>query len=180
MLKRIGLSALLVLLYAGIALLFFLLLDMEETIALKTLFDDDVCGYLTFREYLTLLTEGNRIFYPTVVSTALGMGMHVLIWAVPVFGLLAVIGAIARKGAGRLYTAACVVSSLTAVLTGLIVPLSMWLIPGMRQALAVSGGVIFADMDGVSVMMLLIFAAAALVLVIAAGIVTAMLNKRRA
>jgi len=115
-----------------------------------------------------------------VVSTALGVGLRILYYLVPLFGVLAVVGVICERNVKRLCVSAAMVTGVTALLTAAVVPVAQLLVPGLRQAIALRAGVIFVDMGTVSFIWPIVMAAGALVLMVGAIVVTAKFLKRRA
>ena len=129
---------------------------------------------------MTLLSEGNRIFHPTIVSAALANCLQVLYWLIPFFGAVALLGAIFHKNGKRLCAVTAVLIGITALLTVAIVPLSLWLVPGLQQAAALQAALMFADMGGVTILQPIITAAVALVLMVGVIIATAVFHNWRA
>jgi len=177
---KIGFLVLIAAIYAGITAVFFLLKPMEAGIEVESLYHGEAVSAMTFGSFLELLISGNRIFHPTVVSAALGTGLQVLYWIVPLFGILALIGAILDKKAMRFCVGASIVIGLTALLTALAVPLATWLIPGLRQAIALQTGVLYTDLGSVIFTQPIIMSVVALVLLAGVIIVTAVFLKWRA
>lgn len=177
---KFSLASVLVLLYAGISIIFIMLLTFEDSITVNTVFNSSLSKDLTLEELLEILISGNKIFNPTPLSTALGVGLYALVYSLPAFALIALIGAFIGKKTFAFYTVSSIITVLTAAIVTLITPLSVMLIPDFKQVIARSVGVIVGDVDNVTFVPIIIFVAIALVLLIAAGIVTRIFNKRRA
>lgn len=180
LLTIIGFCLLIAVLYAGITTTFFLLPSAEAGLEIESLYHGDTVSDMTFGSFLTLLTEGNRIFHPTVLSTALGNCLQVLYWLIPFFGALALAGAIFDKNSKRLCTVTSVLIGFTALMTVAIVPLSLWLIPGLQQALALQAGLLHSDLGGVTILQPIITAVVALVLMAGTIIATVVFHNWRA
>ena len=172
----LGLTAL----YAGISLLFLLYWDREDAVVTQTAYNSNICGYLSLREFVDLLLNGNRIFHPTVLSTALGVGIYGLSYAVPAFCLLALIGAATGKRTTSLCVTSSVFTALCALMTAGLVPASMLFVKGLDQACALQSGVMFQDIARTSWNGPFVCAGIALVLMVGTIILTAILKKRRA
>lgn len=175
---RILLLTLLAALYIGISLVFLLLSGAEEAITIQTLYDTSVEGHISVGSFLDLLINGNHIFHPTVLSTTLGVAMQILTYAVPVTGLMALLGTILKKKTATLYVGAVVTTGLAAILQALL-PLSLQLIPGLKLALSASANLIRGDIDTVTCLPVYLLSGLAVLLVIAAGILTGRIKKRR-
>lgn len=176
----IGFGLLPVALYACICAIFFLLLSLKDVISIESLYAEEVVARMTFGEFLTLLRNGNRIFLPTVISTAFGVGLPILYWLIPLFGLWASIGAMMKKNTTRLCVAASIMIGFTALLTAAAIPLTLWLVPGLKQAMALQAGIMAVDLGKIASLMPIILAAVAIVLMIAVIIVTNVYRKWRA
>lgn len=176
----IGIALLLAVLYAGISSIFVLLLNMSDTILVKSAFDKDMNGYLTLQEFLDILLNGNRIFNPTTVSTAIGSAVYIFIYAVPAFAGLALIAAFIGKKSVALHTVFSIMSVISAAVVAVAAPISIKLVPEIKQAIAINMGMLFEDIKAFSYTKLFIFAGVIIVLLIASCIVAGVLNKRRA
>ena len=174
-----GLFLLLAAIYAGITLILTQVLKMEQTITVKTLFDSEVCGYMTLQQFFALLKEGNSIYYPTTVSLAYAVGFQIFLYAVPVSCGVALLGMILTKNNRSLRTLANVISGLAAALLATVVPVSLLLSPGLKNAVAMKTGVIFEDIDKITYTPMLLLAGGIVVLIVAGGIVSGILNRRR-
>lgn len=177
---RAGLVLVLILIFAGISALFVMMPLIEDTLSAKTISDGKDGVALTLAQYLEVMINGNRIFNPTILSKALGMGVYIFIYAVPVFALLAIIANVINKKAIALTVASSIISTLGAVIVAGVVPLSLLFIKDLKTAVALNFHVIVGDLESVAFIPVIIFMGIALVLTIASFVVLAILNKRRA
>jgi hypothetical protein len=177
---NIGFWLLLTALYAGITAVFFILQSQKSGLGVQSLYHDEVISKISLGRFLRLLTNGNRIFNPTVVSKALGMGLRILYWLVPILGALALTGTILNKNAKRLCVGASVVIGITALLTATIVPLTLWLVPGVREAVAIRAGIVVGDVGGVNILWPILMAVGALALMVGVNVITAVFLNWRA
>ena len=174
------LAVILTLLYAGLAALFIMMLNFEDTIAVESAFDSGAGGHLTLKTFLDVLVGGNRIFNPTPLSAAIGIGAYILIYSVPAFALMALIGTFIDKKGSRLYVVSTIITAMASAAIIAVIPVATKLLPDFKQALSVNAGLIFDDVDNLSFTSFIIVAAIAVVLIIITGIITSMFNKRRA
>lgn len=172
-------ALILILLYTGISALFIILLNLENSIAIKTVFDDDVTKHITLNQLLKAFVSGNKVFNPTTVTLALGVGTYTLIYSVPVFSVIALIGTFSGKKVFGLYTVSSVVTVLSVAATLLIAPLSLILIPDFKQVISASAGIVFNDFDKITFIPIIVFSVLIIALLVAIGIVTGLFNKRR-
>ena len=179
LLPIIGFGVLIAAIYIGITVAFILLQSMKNGIKIESLYAEEFVNSMSFGKFLTLLQKGNRIFHPTVVSTTLSLSLRALYWLVPVFGLVAVIGAMMNKKTKRLCIVTSVMIGITALLTAVLVPVSLWLIPDLKYGLASQGGVLFEDLGSVSFLWPIIIAVIALVLTVGVIIATNAYRKWR-
>jgi len=180
MISIIAFGLTIVAIYACISAAFFLLLSVKNTVGVESLHAEEIVTRISFGKFLTLLRTGNRVFRPTVISTAFGVGLQALYWLIPLFGLWASIGAMMNKNPTRLCVAASIMISITGLLTAAVIPLTLWLIPELKQGVAIQAGVMFEDLGTVSFLWPAIAAAAVLILMIVGIIVTNKYRKWRA
>ncbi len=174
------LSFIAILLYFSVFAFFIVLLNNSSAVSLNTIFDSEITGNVSFSEVLKILISGNRIFNPTIISTAFGVGIYCLIYSLPVFAVFALYGIFSGKKRVAFTTLFCIITVITAAVSVAVTPVSVALIPGFKQALASSGSVLGNDVKSVSYIMVIVFAAIALVLLIASMIYTNFFVKRRA
>lgn len=175
--KKILLALCLILLYAGISTLFIVMLNLENAITVKTIFDDDVTKSITLNNLLSDLISGNKVFNPTTLSLAFGMGLYALIYSVPAFALIAIAGAFCSKKTFAFYTVSSIITVLSVAASILIAPLSAIIIPGFKQAIAASAGVVLDDVGKITFIPIIIFSAIIIILLVASAIVTVTLKK---
>lgn len=175
-----GLCLLLLVLYAGIAFLLIQLLHADDTILIKSSFDDDLVKTLTLKEFLDILLDGNRIFNPTMLSTSIGLGLSLFIYATPAFAALAFISACIGKKTAAINTVFSIMSILSAIAVAIVTPISVKLVSELKLALAYNQRMLSEDIKAFSYAKPIVYSAIVMVLVIVTGIVTRILNKRRA
>ncbi len=175
-----GLSALLFAIYAGISLIFILLLNMEGTISVETVSNSKRDITLTLSECLNIMISGNRIFNPTAMSTAAGLATYIFVYATPAFALVAFMCYIFKTKAVYMNIASTIVSGITALTTALVVPMATVVVSGYKQALSINAQVLFDDIDKITTTKLLIFVGINVALIIASFVITLILKKRRA
>jgi len=174
------LAIVLTLVYAAMAVIPFLLLDRADTVVVSTVFDDDVFGYFTLEGFAKLLTDGNKLFNPTAISLALGISLHVLTYCVPIFAAISLIASYVNKKSVSLHVLSSIMTTLYAALIAVIAPVSVWLIPNFKDALAVSLKFIMGDVAAVSSTAFIIVAGIMVGLVVIASILVGILKARRA
>ena len=174
------LAIVLTLVYAVIAFIPFALMGREDAVIVTTVYDDDVYGYFTLNGFLDLLMNGNKMFNPTAISLAFGIGVYALMYAVPVFAGISLIASYVNKKSAPLHVLSSIMTVLYSAVTAAVVPLSMWLIPNFKEAVAVSLKFIIGDVGNLSSTVLIIAAAIMLVLVVISSILVGILKKRRA
>lgn len=179
-LANIGFWLLLAAIYAGVTAVFFILMSQKSALAVESIYHDEAVRKISFGSFLKLMTKGNRVFHATVVSKSLGLGLRVLYWLIPVFSALALTCTIMNKKAKRLCAGTSVLIGIAALLTATLVPLAQWLVPGLRQAVALRAGIVFADMGSISILWPIIMAVVALLLMVGLNVVTAVFLKWRA
>ncbi len=178
-LANAGLSLLLIAIYVGISFIFILLINMKDTILIETAYDASQQSYMTLKEFLDFLISGNRIFNPTFISSILAISTYLLVYSVPVFAVIGILATILRKKQVAFHAVFSVMIALASITVAIIIPLSAILIPELRQAISISVGVIFEDINQFSSNTLIIFAIISLILLVLSGVITALLNKRR-
>ena len=130
-------------------------------------------------ELLSIMTKGNDIFNPTAVTSAMGIGAYILIFSIPAFALISLIGSIAKKKAGAFYVTFTIMSILSAIYIALIAPLSNILTPDLEKAAALDASVIIADAGNFISVKLIVFASISAVLSIGSAVLGAVIGKRR-
>lgn len=176
---KAGLILLSGVLYALVAVLFLFIININDTISIKTLFDDDISKHMTLNELLIIMIKGNRIFNPTAISTALGIWTYLLIFSLPVFALISYINILISKKSNRLHIVFCVIVGLSAVTNAVITPVSVKLVSGLKQAISVSVGILPEDIDTFGFIPLIIASVIAVVITVISTIVIFSLRKRR-
>ncbi len=166
-------------LYATTAYIALALPSMEDTILVSTVSDSKNEIGITLGEMLSVMINGNRIFYPTAISSALGTITYIFLYSVPVFAGLAFVGSIINKRATSLNIAFSVISLLSAVVSALVVPMTIMLIPEFKQLLSINAGVVFNDIGKLSCTKLMIFAGLMVLLIIASVVFSAIVKARR-
>ena len=174
------LAIVLTLVYAAMAIIPFLILDRSDTVVVSTVFDDDVFGYFTLEGFAKLLTDGNKLFNPTAISLTLGISLHVLTYCVPIFAAISLIASYVNKKSVSLHVLSSIMTTLYAALIAVIAPVSVWLIPNFKDALAVSLKFIMGDVAAVSSTAFIIVAGIMVGLVVIASILVGILKARRA
>lgn len=180
MIVTVILLIVLALVYAATAAIPFLLMDRTETVVVTTIFDDDVFGYFTLKDFAGLLMNGNKLFNPTSVSLTLAICVQVFTYCVPVFAGIAFIAACANKKSVPLHVLSSIMTGLYSVIIALSVPLSTWLIPNFKDAIAVSLKFIMGDVASVSSTAFIIVAGIMMGLVVISSILVGIIAKRRA
>ena len=169
----------LALLYAGISFLLIFMLFIPDSITLQSLSGEGDEGTLMLSELLSIMTKGNDIFNPTAVTSAMGIGAHILIFSIPAFALISLIGSIAKKKAGAFYVTFTIMSILSAIYIALIAPLANILTPDLKKAAALDASVIIADAGNFISVKLIVFASISAVLSIGSAVLGAAIGKRR-
>ncbi|MBQ9742871.1 MAG: zinc-ribbon domain-containing protein [Ruminococcus sp.] len=166
-------------LYALTSYIALALPSMEDTIIVSTISDSDNEIGITLGEMLSVMIHGNRIFYPTAISSALGTITYIFLYSVPVFAGLAFVGSVINKRATSLNIAFSVISLISAAVSALVVPVTVMLIPEFKQLLSINAGVVFNDIGKLSCTKLMIFAGLTVLLVIASIVFSAIVKVRR-
>lgn len=175
---KIGIGILLTALYVGISAIFLMVLNTDESIVINTIYESDVSHHVTLEKFLEILIDGNRIFNPTMVSTALGIGLYILIYAVPIFAGIALVTTLINKRFFSLNIVFSIISVISAAAVALVTPAAVKFVPELNQAIGVNNGIIFDDIAEFEFEKLVIFAAIAAAFIVAIIIVTIIYNKR--
>ena len=178
--SQIILAAIIVLLFAGVFVLFLLLLNKEDAVSVSTLFDSSVKGTVSLKEILNILISGNKVFNPTVISAAIGIGIYIFIYSIPIFALISLIATISNKKSLALYIVSTIITVLSAATSVLVTPISVLIIPGFKQAVAATAGVMFNDINSIIFIPTIVFASIIVVLTVIIGILIGIFGKRRA
>ena len=174
-LKQVCLQLLLALLYLGMAAV--LLLFFHSIGAVQV---DGVRGSeMTLTTFLAFLTEGNFLFHPTTMSTAMAVGVQVLLYAAPAFCLLAAVGAFLKKKYTALHISAVLVTVLSAASVMLAAPLCLWFVPQFKEALSLQLAVLAENMGAVTVTPVWVLPAAAVVWMVATSLLLAIVNRKK-
>ncbi len=174
-----GLHSLLCLLFAGISVLMILLLNFEDTVKLHTLSGEGDAGLFSIGELLGTMINGNEIFNPTTLSTALAMLTYLLVFSMPAFALISFVGSLTSKKPAPFYVLFFIMAFLSVIYISALIPLSDLLVPEFRQAAALDGSVILADAGNLTAGKIFIFTSIAAVLTLASIVVTVIIGKRR-
>ncbi len=174
-----GIRLIIAALYAGVFLLLFFGFKAEKSIVVHTLFNEKVCGYMSVQNFSDMLINGNKIFNPTAISIALGACTSVLMWAVPAFGLLALVSTFFKKPTVKPAVCFTIISLLAASVFALTVFLAELFVPFLPQVLAEEFNFIPSDVGATTYVKPIIFASIAFILTVASLITTIILNKRR-
>lgn len=173
--QQVCLQLLLVLLYSAIAVALLLFLHGENSIQVKPEMSQD----LSINQFLNIAIKGNRLFHPTVLSISLGIATLILLYAVPVFALVAMVGCFLKQKAVKLHTVYMVASCTAAAVMTLVPPLALRLVPDFKQALALQAGALADDLTGVIVSPLWLLLLLLAVPVVASSIVLSVINKKK-
>lgn len=184
---KLKFSFVLLLLYVAISLIFILTLGAKNGVVIKaeyvaadgvsvTEYDSGV----TLNELASTMVKGNSMYNPTMLTSAIGVGMYIFIFAVPVLALVAFVTTCIGKRFYSLHILSSVVSFASAAFMGAVVPVSMMLVADFKEMLYAEAGVFAQSVQSVGYIKLIIFASLAAVCVVASMVVTAMYNKRRA
>ncbi len=182
--KQLSISILFYFLLAALSFgLLFLLLKlfgMQETIGVYSLYDKDIHGYLTLKEFCELLIKGNSAFNPTVVSTAFAVGTNIAVYGVPTLAAAAFIAsAVGGKKMASLNILTLLFTVLSSALIALVVPLSVLLVPDIKVGLAEKLVMLSGDVGDIVFTKLIIFSIVATVLAVVALVISIIANKRR-
>ncbi len=146
--SKIGILLLYIVVAFGIIALFYFMLNAENMIAVKNS-DNDILTSMTFKEYLTLLTSGNRIFYPNALSIIIGVSVYTLIYGSIAMLVISIINNFFNKSQ-LLNFFSVIVTALAAISIILVVPVSRLTVPDFNQALATSAKVLIDDIGKLS------------------------------
>lgn len=175
----IGFYTLLAVLYAASAVLLLLLASRDGSIGAVIASRDKTVDAFSLNSFADLLTDGNYIFNPTALSTALGILIRALLWSVCGFSIIAFLGVFSRKKSASLYTSYCILTGIASLTVAFITPLASSLVPQLKYAVSVAAGVLTEDLASLSFLPLIIGALLAVLPLVAAGIVLRIFNNRR-
>lgn len=153
--------------------------SLEEGITVVNGYSESAAKTLTLEQVRAFFMNGNMIFHPTVLSTALGVGITVLHYGAFAFGGLAFVTACFTKRNMLLTVTSSIVFMLTAVLSFTMVPLSFRFVPLLKNGLAMDLGMILSDVKTVTCSPLVTRGIIMMVLAVVTVVLTAVLNKRR-
>lgn len=165
--------------YVGIIILLLSLINISDSISVKTNYDNGFIANLTLKEFLDILISGNRAFYPTALSLCFGIGVYVFVYGAAVFAVLGLLHTLFSKKSIALHICSSLLSMLASVFVILIAPLSIRFVNGFKQALAINTGVILDEISSVSCIKLIIFTVLVFVLVILSTVLAFVIKKRR-
>ena len=173
--KQVCLQLLLALLYLSMAALLLLFFYSIGTVQV----DGARAGETTLPEFCAFLTKGNFLFHPTTLSTAMAVGVQVLLYAAPVFCLLAAVGVFLKKKNTALHVSAVVVTALSAAAMALSAYLCLWFVPHFKEALSQQLMVLAERIDAVIVAPLWVLPAAMVVWIVATSVLLAFVNRKK-
>lgn len=165
--------------YVCISLIFIYIFNMSNTITVSSAYNDEFVKNLTLQEFLKLLSEGNRIFNPTVFSKTISLAISIFFYSVPAFAGLALIVSIFSKNNMKFNITSAIVSFLSSLMLVGVVPLSIMLVPQIHAALGVRLGLMADDISKITYTPLIIHAAAVMVFIVIALVVVKIYNRRR-
>ena len=173
--KQVCLQLLLALLYLGMAALLLLFFHSIGTVQVA----GESASKTTLPEFFAFLTKGNFLFHPTVLSTAVAVGVQVLLYAAPVFCLLAAVGVFLKKKCTALHVSAVVVTVLSAASMALSASLCLWFVPQFKAALSQQLVVLADSIDAVILAPVWVLPAAAVVWIVATSVLLACVNRKK-
>ena len=167
-----------VILCLGIAFITIASLYIENTVNAVSLFDEEVVSGINLNTLLDIMINGNRVFNPSAVSLALGIWSYIIIYSIPFFALLSIIGLFTSKKVSGLHIIFSIMSFLS-VATMIVVSISPRFISGLKNAFAISTGMISEDIATISFIPIIILSIVTLVLLVSATAVNIILSKKR-
>ncbi len=156
------------------------LYTVQEAIGVNSLFEKEIHGYLTVKEFCEMLLKGNAAFNPTAASTALAIGAYLFIFGTPALVALSFIGtALFGKKIRFLHILSVIYSAVSALFVALLAPLSKLLVPELIVAIAKQQVMLAGDVGALVYTKPIIFGVIVLLLTVASIVLTAIVNKRR-
>ncbi len=172
-------SAIITVLHAAIVILPIIALGLKKTITVETIFDSSE-KFLSAKELLALLTDGNAMFNPTTFSAAYGLGVYIFLYALPVFAVISLVSSYINKKTGAAFSALSTFATITSALIGGLAFVPMLIKADFKAAVALAVNTTIGDVGGIYSVILPVFLVITLVLLIATGILMSILKKRRA
>ena len=152
---------------------------MKDTVVIKAVSEKSDDLLFTMKDIMNLFTEGNRLFYPTTLTTTATLCINIFIYCIPVFAFICLFGAAASKNSKPFNTLFTVISVFSSMIVTAIIPVTIAVVPDFNTALALYANVLVDDIGTVTVTKILLFAILSIALTIAASVITSIEIKRR-
>lgn len=173
--KQVCLQVALAALYLGMAALLLLFMHRIGYVAVDGKGAED----LTVPAFLTFLSEGNFLFHPTTLSATVSVAVPALLYATPLFAVLAAVGVFLKKKRTALHVSCVIVSTLSAAALALAAPLCLWFVPHFKEVLALQTLALAENISGVAFSPLWLIAAVTVVWAIGTSVLLAVVNRKK-
>ncbi len=164
----------------GVVFTLLKLFTVQEAIGVNSLYEKEIHGYLTVKEFCEMLLKGNAAFNPTAASTALAIAAYLLIFGAPALIALSFIGtAVFGNRFSFLHILSVIYSVVAALFVAMLAPLSKMLVPELTVAIAKQQVMLAGDVGGLEFIKPIIFGVIVLLITVALIVLTTIVNKRR-
>lgn len=173
--KKVCLQAVLGLLYLGMAAVLPLFFYVFGTVQVEGVRSSQTA----LPAFFAFLTEGNFLFHPTVLTTAVAVGVQVLMYTASSFCLLAAVGVFFKRKHTALQVACGLTYALSAASMTLAAMICLWFVPQFKEALSLQMAVLAERIDVVMVSPVWVLPVAAVVGIVATSVLLGIVNRKK-
>lgn len=166
--------------YFSLSVIILTIFSNGDAISANSVFDPDVSKTMSLQDFCSVMLNGNTFFNPTGISTAIAVGMYIMVYGTaPVAAIAFLSSVIGKKKGFPMQLLSVLFSVISAALLAAIVPVSLRFVPNLKIGLSEKLVMLKTDVGSFDYKILIIFAALILVMTLLTVIFTAIANKRR-
>lgn len=167
------------LLYSAICVHILLLPKLQDAIIINTVSSKGKPVSMLLTDFVNLMLNGNRLFNPTIPTTAFATGISVFIYCIPVFAVICLLGSVIRKKSGAFNATFTIISLLSEAFVALAIPVSVYLCPEFKNAIALNINFVIDDVGTIDISKIIIYCAVSAGITVVAAVITAIAAKWR-
>ena len=166
--------------YCGLSVIMLTTFSNADAISANSIFDPDISNSMSLQDFCSVLINGNTFFNPTGISTALAVGMYILVYGTAPVAAVAFLSSVICKRKGfPMHVLSVIFSVISAAFLAVLVPVSVKLVPNVKAGLSAKLVMLKDDVGNFDYKLLIIFAALMLVMTALTIIFTSVATKRR-